>query len=1028
MSNSEGSIWRIWDLHVHTPASYQWQGKDMRKMSEPEKNGAIQKVLESMNESKAEAFAIMDYWTFDGYHSIRAYLKANPTFHFKKPIFPGIELRCEAPVDYRLNIHVIMSNTLEKEQLDEFQSKLKLRLVDRPVSWSALESLGRSLTDDKIKILGSTKEKVNQDPYEASLIGAKAAVISRDSLYEAVDHLKGQALIMVPWEPYHGLKELSLQRHPVVVTEIMGKADIWETRKSAYIDLFHGRTTDKNRNYIEYFLQTIGDRPRPTVSGSDAHSLDGYGNFPVSHEGERITWIKADLTFEGLRQTINEPSGRTFIGSLPPQLNYYQKKPTYYIKSIKVWKKDSSDLIEKWFDCEIPINPSLVAIIGNKGSGKSALLDIIALLGNCKTVNHFSFLTEKRFRTTKKNKATHFKANLVWRDGSENEMELSTNPDANALELVKYIPQSYLESVCNEVDLGTRSQFSEELESVIFSHVPTHEKLSHATLRALIEHKRRETDSLLRDLRSEIGAINLNIVEHEIKLASEYRVQLENGLALAKRKLDAHDAMAIPQIDPPKDIQEDEAAKKILGELMVKESELTLNSEAVKKVTDLINEASVKLDKIRVIKDVLATLSHQTNAAKLKIQDETEYLGIILETVLDLKVNTDPIERLRVSLENEKASLNSLLSAENETGLASQAIRIQSEMQALRNLLAGPSKIYQEYLAKKTEWKLKRDFLLGSPTETESYEYYIQALKDLDLVPTRYEILKKDRLKKMEDIFSKISSLVSSYENLYLPVQSFSEQHALIASKFKPEFSVQVLPVNFQERFFASVNRAKAGSYHGSEEGIIEINKLINETNFASFESVSNFVTAVIDRLHQDYRHETKPKKSPSEQLKGGTSLQSVYDFVSGLDYLSLGYSLKLQGKELSELSPGERGSLLLMFYLLVDRSEMPLLIDQPEENLDNQTVFSLIGECIKEAKNRRQIIIVTHNPNLAVACDAEQIICASKNLEDGNAITYQSGSIEDPTINKQLLDILEGTEPAFENRDSKYQRVKAAV
>jgi hypothetical protein len=166
--------------------------------------------MEPYKESKAEAFAIMDYWTFDGYHSIRAYLKANPTFHFKKPIFPGIELRCEAPVDYRLNIHVIMSNTLEKEQLDEFQSKLKLRLVDRPVSWSALESLGRSLTDDKIKILGSTKEKVNQDPYEASLIGAKAAVISRDSLYEAVDHLKGQALIMVPWEPYHGLKELSL--------------------------------------------------------------------------------------------------------------------------------------------------------------------------------------------------------------------------------------------------------------------------------------------------------------------------------------------------------------------------------------------------------------------------------------------------------------------------------------------------------------------------------------------------------------------------------------------------------------------------------------------------------------------------------------------------------------------------------------------------------------------------------------------------------------------------------------------------
>jgi ABC-type lipoprotein export system ATPase subunit len=66
-----------------------------------------------------------------------------------------------------------------------------------------------------------------------------------------------------------------------------------------------------------------------------------------------------------------------------------------------------------------------------------------------------------------------------------------------------------------------------------------------------------------------------------------------------------------------------------------------------------------------------------------------------------------------------------------------------------------------------------------------------------------------------------------------------------------------------------------------------------------------------------------------------------------------------------------------LIFYLLVDNGDIPLIIDQPEGNLDNQSVFKMLIPCIKEAKKRRQIIIVTHNSNLAVVCDAEQILHA---------------------------------------------------
>jgi hypothetical protein len=66
-------------------------------------------------------------------------------------------------------------------------------------------------------------------------------------------------------------------------------------------------------------------------------------------------------------------------------------------------------------------------------------------------------------------------------------------------------------------------------------------------------------------------------------------------------------------------------------------------------------------------------------------------------------------------------------------------------------------------------------------------------------------------------------------------------------------------------------------------------------------------------------------------------------------------------------------------------------------------------------------VIIVTHNPNLAVVCDAEQIICASLDKARNSEMRYLSGAIENPLINKAIIDILEGTRPAFENRDSKY-------
>ena len=82
-----------------------------------------------------------------------------------------------------------------------------------------------------------------------------------------------------------------------------------------------------------------------------------------------------------------------------------------------------------------------------------------------------------------------------------------------------------------------------------------------------------------------------------------------------------------------------------------------------------------------------------------------------------------------------------------------------------------------------------------------------------------------------------------------------------------------------------------------------------------------------------------------------------------------------------------------------------------------------MLVPCIKAAKQRRQILIVTHNPNLAVVCDAEQIIWADLDKKNNYTINYVSGAIESQILNKAAVDILEGTMPAFDNRDSKYFR-----
>ena len=157
-----------------------------------------------------------------------------------------------------------------------------------------------------------------------------------------------------------------------------------------------------------------------------------------------------------------------------------------------------------------------------------------------------------------------------------------------------------------------------------------------------------------------------------------------------------------------------------------------------------------------------------------------------------------------------------------------------------------------------------------------------------------------------------------------------------------------------------------------------------------------------------------------SSQLKDNKWLE-FYNYLFGLQYIQNKYELVSDNKTLEKLSPGERGALLLIFYLLLDLRDIPLVIDQPEDNLDNQSVASILVPFIQAAKKRRQIILVTHNPNLAVVADSDQIVHVKINKEERNLVEVKSGGIENTEINDSIVTILEGTMLSFRKRDEKY-------
>lgn len=587
--------------------------------------------------------------------------------------------------------------------------------------------------------------------------------------------------------------------------------------------------------------------------------------------------------------------------------------------------------------------------------------------------------------------------------------------------MVKYIPQNFLEKICTQLGKVEESDFDRELKKVIFSHVDPTDRLGKATLDELIAYKTSEANAKIQILKQELHRINEEIVTLEGRSQPEYRLKIQNLLAQKQQELEVHEKLRLLEVTKPdndpinqKEVAGVAAAIEAAKEQLTQfERKIALMKEEQAKLTQLISV----VDRLLVR---LENLERQVGTFQVESQADLKTIVLSTEDILTVSVNKQPLLERRKAFSGQKAKVDENLNPSKADSFTQKKLQAEEQIEKLKVKLDEPNRKYQAYSAALKAWERQRDEIIGSEVTLGTVRYLENQFKELDGVPEELRQRRIHRLAKAKEIHVVIRQLADTYRELYAPVHQFIEKGTLAREKFQLNFEVSIVDTGFQENFFEIISHGVSGTFCGVEEGHKMLRDILQRHDFRTETGIEAFLAEINDSLENDKRPGGKPIRV-SEQIRRGKNVLALYDLIFSLDYLRPRYALRMGDKELHQLSPGERGAILLVFYLLVDKEDIPLIIDQPEENLDNQTVYELLVPCMKEAKRRRQIMIVTHNPNLAVVCDAEQVICADLDKKKNFRMNYVTGAIENPMLNQAIVDILEGTMPAFNNRDSKY-------
>ena len=301
-----------------------------------------------------EAIGVTDYFVTDTYEQVRR-LRQRGRLPAVQLIFPNVELRLDvmARSGY-VNIHLLVSPE-DPNHLAELQRILGL------LHFSAHYDRYRCTRDELIR-LGRRADSSIVDERAALAHGATQFRVSLDELrrvFSESDWAKKNILIAVAGGTDDGTAGLRQASDATLREEIHKFAHVIFSSSAAQREFWLGQRAMS----VDQLRETFNGC-KPCLHGSDAHQQTTVGQ-PVQ---DRFSWVKGALTFDALRQACIDPEGRAYVGATPPM----HAIPSQMVSEVRISGA-------QWAATPvIPLNPGLIAIIGARGSGKTALADIIA--------------------------------------------------------------------------------------------------------------------------------------------------------------------------------------------------------------------------------------------------------------------------------------------------------------------------------------------------------------------------------------------------------------------------------------------------------------------------------------------------------------------------------------------------------------------------------------------------------------------------------------------------------------------------
>ncbi|MYY28992.1 TrlF family AAA-like ATPase [Elizabethkingia anophelis] len=695
--------------------------------------------------------------------------------------------------------------------------------------------------------------------------------------------------------------------------------------------------------------------------------------------GGKFTWIKADPTFEGLKTIIYEPEERVSIQNEMPES---EKLDTLMIKEIRF---ESSD--NKFTSDIIKLNKNLNVIIGGKSSGKSILLFEIA-----KTlyadVNHKIL----KYLDTEDQKLKDlydlsiddsiFNFHIKLYSGTAQSLN-DRNQQSSILPSIKYIPQNHLSNLVDK------------------------SRMNGATLKKLIrdliledESYKKKYDEFVEQARKNDTKRNQDIdyyfsLKDEInKKRTEFSTRgdvkgLEEGIASSKSKIEQ------------------------LNKKFSDEERVTYNSLIEKSSLLKIEEGKVNSD-YQKIKDFNTDL----NAVL------TEYLSrkeLMIESLEVEAIKNDFTEKYK-SIENiiDKIELikNEIIKDEEENFLSEGTFQM-----AILNIQNERNQVERDLkpFISKLENQKQVEAIQGNISEDEKKLSEIkQFQKEIDSLQHTLES-QKDR------IFTDFESNFKLYEKILYDLKP-----RITSIKDKDDKVEIIGSVKYHfPKIYKKLNDMRNNNNRFDNRSF---KYLYPDNGFKSSLSTVDF-----DQILISLKSIFENIESEKIVLKNNYSIKDACKAIL-TDYFFDHWDVKSDNDDIHKMSTGKASFVLLKLIIKLSKDNGPILIDQPEDNLDNRSVSKELVEYLKINKRNRQIILVTHNPNIVVNADSENIIVANQkgqndiNSESPYQFDFINGSLENTFpnngdknllksmgIREHIADIVEGGMEAFRQRERKY-------